>query len=394
MGDKSIEEKQEYIRENILEKGIEVNEFADFLASKRGEEASDISAWSMVDLGNAVREFLQNHENDKKLKAEKEKEEEDEENGDGEEEIKTKEEQNKNSNKEENKKTEDIINEKEEENDKTNNKENKPKSRKNSKKEAKNKEQIEPEPEIPKEEVNTLPPEIYGIIAPNKYECHPVENTPLSSVKDLIVKISSPEKIEGGFFSKSYITYLVSTTEPSLSVKRRYSDFEWLHQMLLNLYPYLLIPPIPKKNTIVSDKFNLGFVCKRMRFLRKFIDWLVANPVIRNSKLFYDFLSVQKDEDFAKVKLEYQKMNQPINLIEFYAVNGKMNLSINKEKETFFKNIYDSTINNEIVFSNLNTSIKELKTQFDILIEKMEEVHKNWEAIYLNSKKYYENINI
>ena len=74
-----------------------------------------------------------------------------------------------------------------------------------------------------------------------------MDNTPLSSVDNLIIKISNPEKVGGGFFSKTYVTYLITTNEPKLSVRRRYTDFVWFHQTLLELYPYIVIPPIPKK---------------------------------------------------------------------------------------------------------------------------------------------------
>ena len=66
--DNSIEEKQEYLRENILEKGFEANTFADYLVSQKGEEASDINNVSMDDLRQAVKEFIEKHESDNKNK--------------------------------------------------------------------------------------------------------------------------------------------------------------------------------------------------------------------------------------------------------------------------------------------------------------------------------------
>ena len=76
----SVEEKQEYLRINILEKGYDANSFADYLVSKRGEDASDISTLTMNELQQEVKEFIQTHE--KKNKKEEEnnslkKEEED-----------------------------------------------------------------------------------------------------------------------------------------------------------------------------------------------------------------------------------------------------------------------------------------------------------------------------
>ena len=58
MEDASQEEKQNFLRENILNKGYNVNEFVDFLRTKKGEEGEDISNWSMVDLYEVVQEFV------------------------------------------------------------------------------------------------------------------------------------------------------------------------------------------------------------------------------------------------------------------------------------------------------------------------------------------------
>ena len=374
--DNSIEEKQEFLRESVLEKGLDANKFADYLVSKRGEEAADINTWSMKDLKQAVKEFIQKEE----LKKKESQNEENHEDGEdfiieGEDKIEN--EIKINTNEE----TESKIIEKESIGKKI---------EKNPKQEKK--EEIKKENVVKKE--ITLPPEIYGIVGPHTFGCRKLENTPLSSVENPIITLSSPELIEGGFFSKSYITYLITTKEPSLSVRRRYSDFVWFHQTLLELYPYVVIPPIPKKNKIGIDNFSNVFISKRKRYLEKFLKWLLANPVIKNSQLLYDFLSIEKDEDLNNKKLEYQKVDRPMNLLEFYAKDGKMNLDISKEKQTYFQNISDNNTNNEILLENLNYSIKQLKIIFDIFIQRVDDVQKKWEALFMNSTKYFEDIGI
>ena len=374
--DSSIEEKQEFLRESVLDKGLDANSFADYLVSKRGEEGSNLDTWSMNELKLAVKEFIEINESKKK---ESEKEDDENENIIIENEDKI----------------ENEINEKEIKDNKLNEKEGdnipeKEKSKKKSKKESEKEIKIQNETKIE----NVFPPEIYGILCPPTFECKPLENTPLSSIENLIIKISSPEKKEGGFFSNAYITYLITTKEPNLNVRRRYSDFVWFHQKLIDLYPYVVIPPIPKKNKIGVDNFSNVFINKRMRYLEKFLKWLAANPIIKCSQIFYDFLSIEKAEDLNKKKSEYQKLDKPMNLIEFYAKNGKMNLGINKEKETYFNNISNNNTNNEILLENLNFNLKQLKILFDLFIQKIDEVQKKWEQLFLNSTKFFEDINI
>ena len=61
MQEQEMEEKQNYLRENILNKGYDANEFVQFLQSKKGEAASDISNESMRDLHLVVQEFIAIH---------------------------------------------------------------------------------------------------------------------------------------------------------------------------------------------------------------------------------------------------------------------------------------------------------------------------------------------
>jgi hypothetical protein len=56
--DATIEEKQGFLRETILNKGYDVNQFIQFLTDKKGEEGADVSNWSMHDLQTVVKEFI------------------------------------------------------------------------------------------------------------------------------------------------------------------------------------------------------------------------------------------------------------------------------------------------------------------------------------------------
>ena len=61
MEESTPEEKQKYLREKILDNGIEANKFIDFLKDKKGEEGADISNWTMNDLKEVVKEFYENN---------------------------------------------------------------------------------------------------------------------------------------------------------------------------------------------------------------------------------------------------------------------------------------------------------------------------------------------
>ena len=56
--DDSLESKQQYLREQILDKGYDPNQFFTFLLSKCNEEEANLETWSFPDLQNVVNEFI------------------------------------------------------------------------------------------------------------------------------------------------------------------------------------------------------------------------------------------------------------------------------------------------------------------------------------------------
>ena len=55
MADKDIEEKLNFLREKILDKGYDTNDFTIFLKAKKGEDGEDVSNWTMPELEQVVK---------------------------------------------------------------------------------------------------------------------------------------------------------------------------------------------------------------------------------------------------------------------------------------------------------------------------------------------------
>ena len=230
----------------------------------------------------------------------------------------------------------------------------------------------------------------YGIITNPYEETKPTEKTPLSMEENPNIQVGFPEKVEGGFFSKSYVTYLITTSCLNLKVRRRYSDFDWLRQMMQNLYMYNVIPTTPRKNKLGTDKFGEPFLQKRMRTLEKFLNYSLMNPIIKSSQLFYDFISIEKDTDFQKKKKEYEKMKASIYIYDYQMPNGKANIQICKKKVICFENIKDNININENLLTKLNENLKMLKMQLDNICLKIDEIAQNWDDLCQNSLKYFD----
>ena len=59
-----------------------------------------------------------------------------------------------------------------------------------------------------------------------------MEKTEFSKYQEIEIKITFPENVDAGIFSKPYKTSMIPL---NLNVHKRYSDFEWLHQKFTNI---------------------------------------------------------------------------------------------------------------------------------------------------------------
>ena len=379
----STEEKQNFLREKILDKGYDTSQFVQFLTEKKGEDGADVANWTMEDLIQVVNEFI-------KLNG-----------GEVEEDVKKPEPK-----KETKKKVSmfDIM---------PDTKPKKPNSQLNINPQSKSQSSeikksqnnlnitqshSQNAPKVQK--IQTTPvnnnnnmtgtESEYGIIIKDIKECKPLEQTELSKYDKLKITVTKPEKKTEGFFSKTYVTYMVSTMPASYVVHRRYTDFTWLRNTLLNLFPANSIPPIPKKNKIVGDNFAPPINLKRGRFLEKFMNYLASDPIIKNSQIFFDFLYIGAETDFNSKKKVYEKVKSLSDVNEFRNENSKVEIMINSEKENYVENIKDNITNNINILKKINTSFKLLYDEVNAVTTRLDEIASLWAQMYKSSQKYFD----
>ena len=419
-------EKQNYLRKKILEKGLDPGQFVEFLQEKKGEEGDDISNWTMEDLKIVVKEFYQiNNIQDNEIE-EKEKENKEEEKN-----IKFiidedslmdlfqkkpyKNEENKNNenikplfdfeknfgkmNKQKiNIQTQEkeIKKEKEKESIKDKNEENIINNCENSKINDVQKENNiinnnnineNLTTKIDKEENDSE----YGIIIPDTVECKLMETTEFREHKDIKIEIKDPKKLETKLlFSGKSVNYSVITQPFNYIVERKYSDFNWLRETLFNLYNNILIPKMSYKGKVTKDKHDDNFIKKRMRFLERFINYIIKDETIKTSQILYDFLTIKNYEEFINKKRQYEKIKifNFIDIKDRKSLNGELKIKINKEKEIYLENIRDNTIYNSNLFKKLNNNFKSLNDEFSLVIKRLEIISDIYKQIYEVSNKY------
>ncbi|KAI1796552.1 hypothetical protein LXA43DRAFT_986008 [Ganoderma leucocontextum] len=95
--------------------------------------------------------------------------------------------------------------------------------------------------------------------------------------------------------SSPYITYIIRAG--TAEAHHRYSEFESLRNNLVKLYPTLIIPPIPSKQTIgdyavkqAKAKEDAAMIARRKRMLQTFLNRIARHPILSNEHIFHRFL--------------------------------------------------------------------------------------------------------
>ena len=79
--------------------------------------------------------------------------------------------------------------------------------------------------------------------------------------------------------------------------RHRYSEFESLRLNLTKLYPTLIIPPIPSKQSIsdyaikqAKAREDVAMIARRKRMLQAFLNRVARHPILSNEHVFHRFL--------------------------------------------------------------------------------------------------------
>ena len=372
MEEKDQEEKQKYLRQNILDKGYDANDFIAFLESKKGEGASDISNWSKIDLYAVVQEYILVHTKDNtnsKPKTEPS-----------------------NNNTNTNTSNNNNIN---------NNIEPKKENNNNNDKNSKilnDYEIIEDKSVIKNEMINDKKEKInsknfvandenFGIIVPDFIICQKAETNALNNQDNLEITVSDPQKVDNGFFSKAYINFLISTNPLNFKVRRKHADFVWLRERLSVIFNLNVLPRLPRKGKVNGD----NHIKKRMRNLERFLNYLLKDNLVKNSKIFYDFLTLEKDDDFEKQKKIYNKLKSPTEIREVKTLDGKLKIQVTEQSEKYFNKIKSNAALNETVLKQINDTFKLLKLEMNATITRISSFFPMFDKLIKIRKSYLPN---
>ena len=354
-------EKQNLIREEIINKGYDSIKFIEYLIQCKGLGGENINTWPLNDLKNAIKDFIYISDNSKK---------EDKEGADA---------QKLNSNKNE-----------------TENKENNMDMSAPSAPKEKNlgetllmsvidiKNNIFSDSSKPNEKID------YGLKTPNNLDCRPLDNTDLGKQEEIYIKIGFPEKIDGGFFGRDSVSFTIAAIPLGFVVKRNYLDFEWLRDILLKLYNINFIPSLP--NLFSYNKDNQDeFYKECIRNLEKFMNYLLSDTIVKNSQILYDFLCKEDNKEFEQIKKEFENTTPNNDIQNYQSVNGKIDISFNIDKEKKFEEIKNYCYENEKLSRQLYSNLNAIEEDFNHILKKLKESSLIFEKLYNLTNKYNSN---
>ena len=224
----------------------------------------------------------------------------------------------------------------------------------------------------------------YGFRLPDKVKCQSVEEEYLGQYDDLPIKIGFPEKVDKGFLKKS-VTYFTAIAVPlGKVVKRAFEDFEWLRSKLIKMFDYNFIPSLPKVNPILGIEDEEATT----RGLEKFMHYLSLDPIIKNSQILYDFLSIENYEEFKKQQKEYEVITPCTDIQEFKSITGEISIDFTEKDEKDFINIKEFCYQNKNLLEKLNNSLNLFYHEMNTVIRRTNEIANLWGYLYQTSEKY------
>lgn len=221
--------------------------------------------------------------------------------------------------------------------------------------------------------------------------------------------------------SKPYISYLVTseTNHPevlrllaangnaaktgektTVKVRRRYGDFRFLHDCLVNDFPQLLVPPLPAKlnfKYLTGDTFSTSFVHKRLNSLDRFVTFICQHKLLSQLSVFHFFVSDSAEWASFTKNLKILKGEDGDGLLVGKVVNedlltetimnfftpSKHKRETNKdilEISDKLKKLYENLIKLDRIFSKLNKKNTDLKHDYELFlnqINKLASLHEN-----------------
>ena len=146
-----------------------------------------------------------------------------------------------------------------------------------------------------------------------------------------------------------------------------------------------------EKNNI-EEQENLNM---RIRYLNKFMNGILRKKILRTSPITYEFLVLeQKDFEKYKKNLDSNPYKLNIYLRNFKTIKGEIKVSLNKDKAIYVNNLLRIITPTTDLYSKLKNSLNTLINDFNIISTHMKEISILYEKLLNQSKDIKQSIDI
>jgi sorting nexin-7/30/sorting nexin-8 len=324
----SLEQKQQYLRSEIIDQGYNPSDFSNFMGSIRGENGLDLDTWSFADLQTVVEQFKSQISQNQDQNQEQFPQ-------DNQEQVQEQEQEQNNNNPPQETKEEDI--------------------------ESAVKDNTIPEKVEQKaaQSDSGFPNDPFDVYE-QTIKTGNLENNEITDKNDLFVTISKPERVNPGFFSSAYYQYTVQTNPVGYKVVRKVADFTFLYETLPLFNSAVFNPVLPHFEFGLKDDSP-----KKMLYIQNYVNSLIESRFFRTLPIVYEFLTL-KQEEWNKKKDTYSKM-KPLAMSKMPTLEGEIHININKLEDNKGLKIKDEINRKTEAFDGLNTSMDEILSTIEKL---------------------------
>nr|CAH7720918.1 unnamed protein product [Callosobruchus chinensis] len=217
---------------------------------------------------------------------------------------------------------------------------------------------------------------------------HDIENLSelnMDEDSDLCVKIDNPQKHLETL--ETYITFRITTKVARIEfsdyeyvVRRRYNDFLWLRQKLIECHPFCIVPPLPAKHSLIGqlDRYSKDFILLRMKALNVFITRITQHPILSCNEHFKTFLTA-KPADFVLHRRQRhpveQRIQTPINSSSSHSILKNRHIEFDKTRN------YLTALTEKLVsFEKISSRTNKERTDFVSELNNYHPILTTWAA--------------
>jgi len=200
-------------------------------------------------------------------------------------------------------------------------------------------------------------------ILPNPKSLHlPQVYVPDNSV--YIVSVENPRKVGD---KNAFVAYTVKVTRRAENtttvVDRRYSDFDWLCERLKLLHPSCVVPQIPEKT--IGGNFDEGLMAFRARELTRFLQRILAHPLMTNDEVVQFFITATEGA-FAE-KRNQKDGPQKEGFFSSLMRAASTAMGVQEDPDPWFKEKADDVLSREILLTQLLQTVQRMIMQYQAL---------------------------